>query len=390
MNRCLSLFAAAALTLSFGCATNSADTVPGRRAEADGAIPAARSYKPRSAAPRAFAPPRKALAREALSEVGTGNFRAPAGHQMAFTAYLRINVRDVRAAVRQARELALKFGGYVKRMDDYSAVLAIPVEKADDALAALARGGVVSSLRIEGEDVTEQSINLKVRLDNLEKSRQIFGVDWKVPYLHIDPATVGRKYEKLIRINSQSGKGGVAYVLEHDYGIYPPKGMHPEIGAAIQAYADRKGDELNGAELLKIFNNTFVNIKGPFALRKFTRIANSDHDETQADSIIDVSLQLSFDGKPMEIRGSGNGPISATVHAVRNEAGLYQFVLEDFSERTLGTNADANAIAFVGIRRKSDKRLFYGVGEHANIDQAAIAALFSALNRAILEERGLL
>ena len=169
MNRCFSLFAAAVLAFSFGCAMESANTVPERRAEADGAIPAARSY---AAAPRAFAPRRKGVARDALSEVGTGNFRAPAGHQMAFTAYLRLNVRDVRAAVRQARELALKFGGYVKRMDDYSAVLAIPVEKADDALAALARGGVVSSLRIEGEDVTEQSINLKVRLDNLEKSRQ--------------------------------------------------------------------------------------------------------------------------------------------------------------------------------------------------------------------------
>ena len=114
MNRCLSLFAAALLTLSFGCATESPNTVSDRRAEADGAIPAARSY----AAPRAYAPRRKGVAREALSEVGTGNFRAPAGHQMAFTAYLRLNVRDVRAAVRQARELALKFGGYVKRMDD--------------------------------------------------------------------------------------------------------------------------------------------------------------------------------------------------------------------------------------------------------------------------------
>ena len=97
-----------------------------------------------------------------------------------------------------------------------------------------------------------------------------------------------------------------------------------------------------------------------------------------------------FDGKPLEVQGVGNGPISSTVHAIRNEAKLYQFVLEDFSERTLGNNADANAIAFVGIRRSSDNRLFYGVGEHANIDQAAISALFSALNRSILEERGLL
>ncbi len=106
--------------------------------------------------------------------------------------------------------------------------------------------------------------------------------------------------------------------------------------------------------------------------------------------MVSVNLKIMFDGKPMEISGSGNGPISATVHAIRNEACLYQFVLEDFSERTLGTNADAKAIAFVGIRRNADKRLFYGVGEHVNIGQAAIAALFSALNRSILEERGLL
>ncbi len=228
-------------------------------------------------------------------------------------------------------------------------------------------------------------------MDNLEKSRQIFGVQWKVPYLHVDPATLGRKYEKLIRINSQSGKGGVAYVLEHDYGIYPPKGMHPEIGAAVQVYADRKGDELDSSELLKVFNETFVNIKGPFVLQKFNRVSGGDeHDESRENAEVKVNLQLMFDGKPLEVQGVGNGPISSTVHAIRNEAKLYQFVLEDFSERTLGNNADANAIAFVGIRRSSDNRLFYGVGEHANIDQAAISALFSALNRSILEERGLL
>ena len=229
-------------------------------------------------------------------------------------------------------------------------------------------------------------------MDGLDKARHIFDVQWKVPYLHIDPADVGRKYEKLIRINSQSGKGGVAYVLEHDYGIYPPKGMHPEIGSAVQLYADRKGDELNGAELLQVFNETFVNIKGPFVLQRFKRLPVEEdaHDETKEDSQVRVSLTLSFDGKEIQVEGSGNGPISATVHALRNEAKLYQFVLEDLSEKTLGTSADANAIAFVGIRRGQDERLFYGVGEHPNIDQAAIGALFSALNRSILEERGLL
>ncbi len=228
-------------------------------------------------------------------------------------------------------------------------------------------------------------------MDNIEKAREIFGVKWKVPYLHIDPADIGRKYEKLIRINSQSGKGGVVYVLEHDFGIYPPKGMHPEIGTAVQSRADSKGDELDAAELLKVFNATFVNIKGPFGLQKFNRVSKGiEHDESSEDAKVDVNIQLIFDGRSMEIKGTGNGPISATVHAIRDEAKLYQFILEDFSERTLGMNADAKAIAFVGIRRKSDQKLFYGVGEHPNIDLAAITALFSALNRAILEERGLL
>lgn len=228
-------------------------------------------------------------------------------------------------------------------------------------------------------------------MDHIKQAREIFGVEWKVPYLHIDPADVGRKYEKLIRINSQSGKGGVVYVLEHDYGIYPPKGMHPEIGAAVQVYADRKGDELDGTELLKVFNDTFVNVKGPFGLCKFTRAPGGAESKAEKDSAqVTVILKMSFDGKNMAIKGVGNGPISATVHAIRNEGKLYDFVLEDFVERTLGANADADAIAFVSIRRKSDNQLFYGAGEHSNIDHAAIAALFSALNRAILEERGLL
>ncbi|MBO4304952.1 MAG: 2-isopropylmalate synthase [Lentisphaeria bacterium] len=225
-------------------------------------------------------------------------------------------------------------------------------------------------------------------MDKLEEAQKLFGVEWKVPYLHVDPASVGRKYEKLIRINSQSGKGGVAYVLEHDFGIYPPKGMHPEIGAATQAYADLKGDELNAGELLKIFNETFVNVKGPFVLKKFTRSdKGTEHIEGRDESEVEVSLNILVDGKEYSPSGSGNGPISATVHAIRDNAGLYQFILEDYREQTLGDNADAKAMSIVGIRRKSDNKLFYGVGEHTNIDIATIYALFSALNRAIADER---
>ena len=222
-------------------------------------------------------------------------------------------------------------------------------------------------------------------MENREKASKLFNVGWKLPYLHIDPADVGRKYEKLIRINSQSGKGGVAYVLEHDYGIFPPKNMHPYIGLAIQRYADEKGDEIGPNELIEVFRNSFVGVKGPLELLKFQTLPHAADDPDDSRTCVKLSIKL--DGADKEIIGCGNGPISATVHAIRDEAKLYDFILEDFSEKTLGRNADAKAMAFVGIRRKADNMLFYGAGEHPNIDQAAVLALFSALNRAILDER---
>lgn len=216
-------------------------------------------------------------------------------------------------------------------------------------------------------------------LENHEQAQEMFHMGWKIPYLHIDPADIGRKYERLIRINSQSGKGGVTYVLEHEFGIYPPKSMQPLIGAAVQKYADAHEGELNEDELLDIFNKEFVNIIGVFALKSFSRIvppANAVNDGS-----IYIHLDFNFDCEPMELEGRGNGPISACVDALRN-SNRWDFILEDFSERTLGTNADAEALAFVGIRRKSDNTIFYGAGRHSNIDQAAILALFSALNKA--------
>ncbi len=224
-------------------------------------------------------------------------------------------------------------------------------------------------------------------LDNRDEAAKLFHVGWKVPYLHVDPADLGRKYEKLIRINSQSGKGGVAYILEHEFGIFPPKSMHPFIGAAVQRYADENECELDEEKLMEIFTDEFVNQKGIFSLKKFSRINQDDnHNENDERAEVGVRLSIEYNGTPMEISGYGNGPISATVKAIRENAKLYDFILEDFSERTLGTNADAEAMAFVGIRRKSDNALFYGAGKHANIDQAAILALFTALNKAAAAE----
>lgn len=212
-------------------------------------------------------------------------------------------------------------------------------------------------------------------MESREKASKIFSQGWKVPYLHIDPADIGRSYEKLIRINSQSGKGGAVYILEKELGIFPPRPMHPEIGAMVQRIADEKGDEINSAELLEAFRNTFINIEGPCKLEKFSR--------TDSESKVKVRLVLNLNGKTVEAQDEGNGPISAVVHALKDVDGVIDFTLEDFTEQSLGHSAEANAMAFVGIRRDSDNKLFFGVGEHPNIDQAAMLAVFAALNRAM-------
>ena len=215
----------------------------------------------------------------------------------------------------------------------------------------------------------------------MERSPEIqnfFEQGWKMPYLHIDPADVGRQYEKLIRINSQSGKGGIVYILEKEFGIYPPKVMHPEIGQIVQTYIDQKGGEIDSAELRKIFDDNFVNIVGPYAYSNYARDILEQHGDS-----IGVSFTWINGDVETKLKGVGNGPISAVYNALSQDKLLPEFSLEDFSERSLGNDADAKAIAFVGIRLKGEKRLIHGVGIHSNIDRAAIAALISALNRAV-------
>ncbi len=215
--------------------------------------------------------------------------------------------------------------------------------------------------------------------------------NWKVPYLHVDPADVGRHHEHLIRINSQSGKGGVAYVLEHYHGLYLPKNMHGVMGAAVQRYADRYGGEIDSEKLYEIFMDEFMKVPGggAFQLKKFSRIVSGeDRNEHKPDAGVSVELELSYDGRDYQLVGHGNGPISAIVHAIRDEGKLYDFIMEDYSERSMASSADADVMAFLTIRRKRDNALFYGAGRHANLNQAAILAFFTALNKAVAEERG--
>lgn len=202
-----------------------------------------------------------------------------------------------------------------------------------------------------------------------------FKCGWKIPYLHIDPADVGRSYEKLIRINSQSGKGGIAFILENEFGIYPPKAMHPEIGRVVQQVVDASGNEINSTDLQHIFEDNFVNVSGKYKLIKYKRVPASTTE------LIRMNVTMAICDKEIVLEGEGNGPISAVVKALKSCDQVIDFVLEHFSERTLGNNADATAIAFVGIKLNENSSLIYGAGEDSNIDRAAINALFCAINR---------
>ncbi len=215
-------------------------------------------------------------------------------------------------------------------------------------------------------------------LDKRKEIGEFFHQGWKIPYLHIDPADVGRQYEKLIRINSQSGKGGVVYVLEKEFGVFPPKSMHPEIGRVIQNVVDTRGGEIDSVDLKAIFDENFVNIEGPYRMENYQRASVGERSGATFSWIVN--------GKECELTGQGNGPLSAVVHALKSSGMMPFFKLEDFTECSLGKDADAHAIAFVGLRCSEDPEhphLVYGAGEHTNIDRAAIAALISAMNRAV-------
>ena len=211
-------------------------------------------------------------------------------------------------------------------------------------------------------------------LDRRPEISEYFKQGWKVPYLHLDPADVGREYERLIRINSQSGKGGIVFVLEKEFGIRPPKAMHPAIGHVVQNIMDVQGGEVDSKSLEKIFREAFVNVTGPFRMSEYSRITASTGDR------LGVNFTWHVDGESYELYGQGNGPLSAVANALNNSKLLTGFTLVDFTEQTLGNSAHAMAMAFVGIRGGEGEQMVYGAGEHTNIDRAAVAALVSALN----------
>ena len=193
---------------------------------------------------------------------------------------------------------------------------------------------------------------------------------WEVPYLPIDPQDIGRQYEAVIRINSQSGKGGVAFVMEQEFGFHLPKRMHPEFGAIIKKRSDDTGRELAGAEIYEAFEKTYLSAAAAYKLESY-RI--DSHNGT-----VDVTADiLATDGMKV-VSGTGNGPISAFFDALKHAFGV-SAAFETYEEHALGSGETAEAVAYIELIQ--DGRAWFGVGRDRNTTTASYRAILSALNR---------
>ena len=200
---------------------------------------------------------------------------------------------------------------------------------------------------------------------------------WEIPYLPIDPADVGREYEPIIRINSQSGKGGAAFIMDHNYGYHMPKAMHPEFGAVVQAECDRTGRELTAHEVYELFHREFLNISDPYALSRA-----KFYEEAIAGSAANVthfSGVLSVRGQFVQLESRGNGPIDAFFNAL-GQAGIEGYSFISYSEHAISMGSDSQAVAYIELRVPGGRRIF-GVGTEHNINFASVKGILSAINR---------
>ncbi|MCC6869255.1 MAG: 2-isopropylmalate synthase [Burkholderiales bacterium] len=199
---------------------------------------------------------------------------------------------------------------------------------------------------------------------------------WDVPYLPIDPADLGRTYEAVIRVNSQSGKGGIAYLLERDYGLALPRLLQIEFSKVIQEITDASGKELSAAEIHAAFEREYLAVTDPVAYVGH-RAQHNGSDGT----VEHLAARLRVNGVETVLHGAGNGPVDAFVTAVRTGMSLPIHVL-NYHEHAIGAGEDAMAVSYVQLRVGTD-RTVYGVGRDANIVTATLRALTSAINRGV-------
>lgn len=198
---------------------------------------------------------------------------------------------------------------------------------------------------------------------------------WSIPYLPIDPADIGRQYEPIVRINSQSGKGGVAFIMENYYGYKLPKGMHKEFADVIQLLSEKQG-EVAPEQIMAEFKKSYLDKKEPLHFRKCRIEDLTDGDETTTI----VAVEYTDNGVEKSFKATGNGPIDAVQHGLQSELGVKVKIL-DYSEHALAGGASAQAAAYIHMLDAESGNTTFGVGVSSNITKASIRAIFSALNR---------
>ncbi len=200
---------------------------------------------------------------------------------------------------------------------------------------------------------------------------------WEVPYLPINPADLHREYEPVIRINSQSGKGGAAFVLQQACGYNLPKEMHPKFGAIVKAAADAYGDELTSKQIVELFRKEYIDFTGRYTLlrHRFTEL-------NEPDGTVHSRFEgaISIDGKERAIVGVGNGPIDSFFQALAG-VGIKDYKFVNYHEHAISSGSDAKGICYIELKKTNGEHIF-GVGIHSNINVAALRGIICAINRA--------
>ena len=214
------------------------------------------------------------------------------------------------------------------------------------------------------QDAIKKGLDRRVKED---------GAKWGVPYLTIDPHDIGRSYEAIVRINSQSGKGGVAYILDQEHGYDLPKTMHPQVGKRIYDLAEQRGKELSAQEVGRVFFEEFVNLKSHLKLQDYKLDYHSaGRGEVACKAVIEI------DGEIKSVEGIGNGPINAFVHGLE-KIDLKDFTLTDYRSHAVRGGSSSDAAAYVQLR-KDDETILWGVGCDPSIEMAGVKALVCAWN----------
>lgn len=200
---------------------------------------------------------------------------------------------------------------------------------------------------------------------------------WEVPYLPIDPADLNRSYESVVRVNSQSGKGGVSLLLQQEAGLELPRALQIEFSRVVQQVSEATNKEVKGVEIVKLFEREYFAVDQPFKYQRYSTQENGD--------LVDIVIKVEEQGLPISLSGTGNGPVDAAAHALSQHIGREVTVL-DYHEHAVGSGSDVAAVCYMGLKIDQQKALF-GVGRDRNIVAAAIKALLNGVNRHISAEQ---